>query len=330
MNVDNAPFKDEIIGFLRFKRNMGFKYVREEGMLWQFSLFCKTNGWEGPALTKEIVSTWCGKRSFETERGGGGHCARVTLIRQFGFYLQSVGHKAYLPMNAAHNMSRHSRYVAYVFTQEEVKLILDAADSICPHAASTMHLVMPTLLRLLYSSGTRITETLSIQMKDVYLDSGVIRLKTTKDDKERLIALSPSMAEVLKTFCAILHDNPLPEDYLFCNYYGERYNNQTVYNRFRKMLIEAGIPHGGRGAGPRVHDIRHSFSCHTLMKAVSVGIDLEAMLPVLAEYLGHASVSATSQYLQMTSEVYPDIMELVERACSHIIPEVIGDAQETN
>ena len=327
MKARNAPFAREIEGFLSFKRNMGFKYVKEEGLLGQFSTFCEKNNWQGPDLTEEIVSAWCKKRPFEAERND--HCARVSLIRQFGFYLQSVGRKAYLPMNIAHNMSRHSRYVAYVFTHEEVKLILDAADNICPHTSSTMHLVMPTLLRLLYSSGTRITETLSIQMKDVDHGSGIIRLRNTKNDKERLIALSSSMAEVLKTYCSILHRNSLHEDYLFCNYYGERFNNQTIYNRFRKVLIEARIPHGGRGAGPRIHDIRHTAACHILMKASNEGIDLEAMLLVLAEYLGHESVLATSQYLQMTAEVYPDIIKLVERACAHIIPEVMGDAQET-
>lgn len=329
MSGNERPFGAEIDGFLVFKRNLGFKYVKEEGLFKQFSQFCKDRGWTGPDLSKEIVDAWCIKRPFESDRGSGGHAGRVTLIRQFGFYLQSIGHKAHLPVNVVHNMSRHSKYVAYVFTHDEMKRMTDAADNICPHSSSTMHLVMPTLLRLLYSSGTRISETLSIQMKDVDLDAGIIKMVNTKNDKERLIVLSTSMAGVLDVFRSILHPQPHPEDYLFCNYYGERYNHQTIYTRFRKILIEAGIPHGGRRSGPRIHDVRHTFSCHALMRAAKEGIDLTAMLPVLAEYLGHASILATSQYLQMTAEVYPDIVELVERACAQVIPEVKGDAQGT-
>lgn len=322
-----APFAEEIAGFLGYKRSLGFKYVREEGLLRSFSKFCAGKGWEGPDLTKEIVDAWCEKRPHERERGGGGHCARVSLIRQFGVYLDSTGRKAHLPVNVAHEMSRHSRYVAYVFSRDEVGRILAAADRIFPNRGSTMHLVMPALLRLMYSSGTRIGETLSIRMRDVGLDSGVIRLTDTKNDKVRLLALSDSMADVLRAYCGILHPDPAPDDYLFRNAYGGRYDNKTVYNRFRAVLMDAGVPHGGRGAGPRIHDMRHTFACHALMRAARDGGDVRALLPVLSEYLGHGSVRATGRYLRMTAEVYPDVASLVEQACSHVVPEVRGDAQ---
>ena len=52
-----------------------------------------------------------------------------------------------------------------------------------------------------------------------------------------------------------------------------------------------------------------------------------AVLPVLSEYLGHESARETGVYLRMTAEVYPDVMKLVERTCSRVIPEVIGDEQ---
>lgn len=325
MNWDNEPFGREIDEFLRHKRSLGFKYGREEQLLKMFSQLCGRNGWDGPDLTKDMVDAWCEKLPFEAERGGGQHCARVSLIRQFAIYLQSTGHCVWFPMNVAHEMSRHSRFVAYVFTHVEMERLIAAADDICPHPASTMHLVMPTLLRLLYSSGTRISETLSIQMRDVDLEAGVIRMVNTKNDKERLVPMSVSMADVLRTYCSILHPNPQPDDHLFCNVCGQRYNNQSAYTGFRKLLIKAGIPHGGRGAGPRIHDVRHTAACHILQRADERGVDLTAMLPVLAEYLGHASVAATGRYLQMTAEVYPTVNTLVERVCAGMIPEVAGD-----
>ena len=325
--IERTPFEDEIAGFLKFKRDMGFKYLKEEGLLRLFSRFCSERGWDGPDLTQEIVEAWCAKWPHEPERGGGGHTSRVTLIRQFGLYLSALGRDVYFPMNVAHNMSRHSRFVAYVFTRDEIGRIIDASDRICPHRCSTMHLVLPTLLRLLYSSGTRIGETLSIKMRDVDLENGSIRMENAKNGKVRLVALSDTMAGALREFCSILHPDPKPEDYLFCNVAGGRYNNQTIYNRFRSVLMDAGIPHGGRGAGPRVHDIRHAFSCHVLMRASEAGEDVMAALPVLSEYLGHESVRETGVYLRMTAEVYPDVTKLVERACSRVIPEVIGDEQ---
>jgi site-specific recombinase XerD len=68
--------------------------------------------------------------------------------------------------------------------------------------------------------------------------------------------------------------------------------------------------------------LRHAFCCHTLRKAANNGKDLQAFLPVLATYLGHESIVATSQYLKMTAEVHPDIRKLVDAACSDVIPAV--------
>jgi integrase len=325
--IGGTPFAAEIEGFLKFKRGMGYKYMREEGTLKAFSRFCQERGWSGPDLTEEIVESWCAKWPHEPERGGSGHAARVAVIRQFGLYLSAMGHSVHFPMNVANGMSRRSRFVAHVLTREEVARMLSAADRICPHRRSTMHLVLPTLLRLLYSSGTRLDETLSIRMRDVNLEDGVIRMVGTKNDKVRLVALSDTMACVLREYCGILHRSPRPDDYLFCNATGGRYDKQTIYKRFRSVLMDAGIPHGGRGAGPRVHDLRHTFSCHTLMRAEEEGLDPMALLPVLSEYLGHESVRETEVYLRMTSEVYPSVMGVVERACSHVIPGVSGDAQ---
>lgn len=322
-----TPFGDEIEGFLRFKRGMGYKYEREEGLLRLFSRFCGERGWDGPDLTEEIVEAWCSKWPHEQERGGGGHTSRVTVMRQFCLYLSALGREVHFPMNVARGMSRHSRFVAHVLTRDEVARMIAASDRICPHPNSTMHLVFPTLLRLLYSSGTRIEETLSVRMRDVDLDSGIIRMVNTKNDKVRLVALSVTMADVLREFCAIIHPKPSPEDYLFCNALGGKYDKQTIYRRFRSVLMDAGIPHGGRGSGPRVHDLRHSFSCHALMLCAESGGDVRALLPVLSEYLGHDSVRETEVYLRMTSEVYPDVTKLVKRACAGLVPEVDGDGQ---
>ncbi|MED4378591.1 hypothetical protein P9274_23480 [Schinkia azotoformans] len=68
--------------------------------------------------------------------------------------------------------------------------------------------------------------------------------------------------------------------------------------------------------------LRHTFACHTLQAAEKRNVDLYAALPILSTYLGHASIQATSQYLRMTAEVYPDIMDAVNALCSYVIPEV--------
>ena len=59
-----------------------------------------------------------------------------------------------------------------------------------------------------------------------------------------------------------------------------------------------------------------------LQKWVTGGNDLTAMLPMLSIYMGHKSVSATSRYLRLTAEVYPELLSTIEEKCAFVIPEV--------
>ncbi|WP_274541940.1 tyrosine-type recombinase/integrase [Caldibacillus thermoamylovorans] len=103
---------------------------------------------------------------------------------------------------------------------------------------------------------------------------------------------------------------------------GKKYASDTVYKWFRKILWKAGIPHGGKGIGPRVHDFRHSFSVHSLAEMSRKGLDLYYSLPVLSKYLGHSSLEATDKYVRLTSDMYPELMTEVNVLCSFLFPEV--------
>jgi integrase len=200
--------------------------------------------------------------------------------------------------------------------------IFEQSNRIYPNRRSTMHLVMPVLIRLLYSTGLRIMEALCLQFKHVDFAEGIIRIANAKYNKDRLLPLSDSMRNILQEYCAIMHPLHSQEDYLFIGVSRTPLTHHVIYIRFREILIMSGIPHAGRGNGPRIHDIRHTFCCHTLQAAIRTGSDLNNILPLLSEYLGHESLLATSRYLRLTAEVYPSVLEAVERLCAHAIPEV--------
>ena len=93
-----------------------------------------------------------------------------------------------------------------------------------------------------------------------------------------------------------------------------------MYGFFREALWGAGISHGGRGKGPRVHDLRFTFACHRLRSWVAEGADVNALMPVLAAYMGHADTRCTEYYLRLTAELYPGMVEQVERECGWVVP----------
>jgi integrase len=320
MIIFTGPFANLLEGFVNLKHSTGFKYIKEAAYLRQFGNFCVSEGITEPVLTKELADGWCKK--FPHERGRNDTRQRITCLRQFALYLISLGHNAYIPINQAHIRQRKSEFSVYVFTNSEMETIFEQSNRIYPNRRSTMHLVLPVLIRLLYSSGLRIMEALNLQLKHVDFSEGIIRITNAKFDKDRHLPLSDSMRATLQEYCVVMHPRHCTEDYLFVGISRAPLTHHSIYIRFRELLVMAGIPHAGRGNGPRIHDIRHTFCCHTLQKAIQLESDLTNMLPLLSEYLGHESLVATSRYLRMTAEVYPSIQEAIERLCAHVIPGV--------
>jgi len=103
---------------------------------------------------------------------------------------------------------------------------------------------------------------------------------------------------------------------------GGELHGRTVYHWFRKILYKAKISHGGRGNGPRIHDLRHTFSVHSMVKMSESGLDLYYSLPILSEYLGHKSLESTEKYVRLTALMYPDIVKKADKICGYVFPEV--------
>ena len=141
-----------------------------------------------------------------------------------------------------------------------------------------------------------------------------------KNNNSRLVPPSESLSKRIKSY---LTENPYSDDEpLFQNSNGAAISQNTAYDWFRKALWKAGIPHQGRGKGPRLHDLRHTFAVHSLQNAIKNGSDINAYLPILCTYLGHQRISSTEQYLRLTAEVFPDVISSVDTVMNEIIPEV--------
>src|SRR5690606_9470660 len=138
----------------------------------------------------------------------------------------------------------------------------------------------------------------------------------------RLVPMSESVVACCRYYFQVMHRHSSPEDYFFMKADRNPIARDNVYRRFREILWESGIPHGGKGNGPRVHDLRHTFAVHSLKRVVARGVDVYCALPILSTYLGHASVAATEQYVRLTADAFPEIRDALERYCSHVIPEV--------
>ena len=318
-----GEFKEMLEDFIKQKRNLGYKYVVERDRLRRFSEYTINYGIENKYLSKELVLGWTARRKNESVKTW---LHRSGDLRQFALYLQSQGYKAFL-LEKNHKV-RRVEYIPYIFTHEEIESFFQAVDSISPSTKSNSHEIYPLLFRLLYCCGFRISEICHLKISDVDFDSGVLFIRGSKFNKDRLVPVSIPLANMVIDYHALFNKNIPSENYFFRNKKGRPITRDRVYKVYRQLLWKARIPHGGRGKGPRLHDVRHSFCVHTLASQVKDGVDLYVTLPILSVYVGHNSVRATQFYLRLTVEAYPDLIKKVSRTCAYVIPEVVED--ETN
>ena len=185
-------------------------------------------------------------------------------------------------------------------------------------------IILPSLFRMLYSTGIRINEALSLQEEDVNLENNYLVIKDSKNGKERLISISESLSAVCKEYVRYRDRMPLQRTntYFFISLNGSKCKSGVAYEWFRKILSSAGISYKGDHQGPRIHDLRHTFAVHSLAAMAENGIDLYCALPYLSTYLGHQSIRATNGYVRLTAEMYPGLLKDVDRVCLNVFPKI--------
>ena len=309
--------------FIQEKRAVGYLYNSEAKKLSEFSRFTLDFKFPDNTLTKEVVQAWIAKKATDSDRN---QYARFSLISQFSKYMDRMGYSSYIPGRDEVG-KLHRTFVPYIFTHEEIRAFFTAADAmICPpySASPRRHLVMPVLFRMLYCCGLSVSEATSLMGEDVDLENGVLTIRASKFGKTRYVPMSAELTEVCANYAKTRLVGPPGGDWFFAAPNGGAYNTRTIYDIFRQLLWKAGISHGGRGKGPRVHDFRHTFCVHCLQKWTANGADPTTILPRLTAYLGHNDFSATEQYLRMTAAAYPEVSQLMQEKYGYIIPKMEG------
>ena len=141
-----------------------------------------------------------------------------------------------------------------------------------------------TLFLLLYGCGLRISEALSLNVKDIHNTDQL--LITGKRNKQRMVPLIPILNEYLKNYLTQKPHSLDPEDPLFIGTRGERLNPGVAQRSMRKLRSTLGL-----ADNITPHSLRHSFATHLLTS----GADLRS----IQELLGHASLTSTQKYTEI-------------------------------
>lgn len=252
---DGTMLKIAIENFIAEKRFMGYRYKNEEARMSSFFKYITENR-ISDALSKESILSWA-----DNAKGVRTRNLRLTTIRQFAIYINrsDPDASAYV-VPYVYRSIHHKDFCPYIYSETELVRLFQTADTFgkvgnIPYSEKSF----PLIIRMLYSCGLRISEALSLKVRDVDLQGGTLIIRDTKFFKNRLIPMHKNFTihclEYFKRTLVLA----APGDYFFPSGNTERICNSAFYQYFRNLLRITGIRVTKSGSGPRVHDLRHPY-----------------------------------------------------------------------
>ena len=306
------------------RRAGGFRYDGQARVLAQFVEHCRREGYADGSIIQEAVEGFLYGRHLKASTIR----REEIILRDLAEHARQFGWPAWAPATLTPVKSGH-RPPPYVFSDEEIRRLFHAIDTQPLSEGSNRALVDPVLFRVLYATGLRISEALNLHLRDVDAARATLDVRDSKNRENRIVPITARLADTLQAYVAGAHPYPEPADHLFHTGDPCRPADQsTIYNRLRRYLADADIPHFP--GGPHIHSLRHGFAVQNLRRWAAEGSDLAVMLPYLSAYMGHSDLRGTQYYLQLTADAYPQVAEMVQARFGYVIPGPVapdGDQQ---
>ncbi len=218
---------------------------------------------------------------------------KLATLRSFSKFLIRRGKMSANPLASIRTPKQEKR-LPKCLDLEQVQKLLDA-----PGDGDILSIRDKAMLEILYSSGIRVSELVALEMGDLDLDEGVLRVRG-KGRKDRLTPIGSQAIAALKKYFAMRGAmgkmESAPNARVFLNKHGESLSTRSVRRKLDKYLGIAGLD---PGISP--HTLRHSFATHLLNN----GADLRSV----QELLGHQSLSTTQIYTHLTTKKVKDVYD---------------------
>ncbi len=298
---------DALEDYVALRRSMGFKLRRAEKLLGQFVDHCDAAGVE--IVTMDRVLHWA---TLPEGASRNWVCYRLGAVRGFSRHLALVdGRHEVVPTSLVPH--RPTRATPFLYSEDQVTALMAAAASF---RSPIRRVSFATIVGLLWTTGMRVGEALSLDDGDVDLAHGVLSVREAKFHKFRELPVHDSTVEALRAYAKrrsqLLPDASTPA--FFVSAAGTRVLYGNFHLGFQELVRRAGIEARSSSCRPRPHDLRHSFAVRTLTSWYRDGADVEAQLPKLSTYLGHVHPAHTYWYLSAAPELLGLAAERLEHA----------------
>jgi integrase len=293
--------------YLALRRSMGFKLRRAEKLLRQFVDYCDSRG--ADVITVNLALGWA---NLPEGANRSWVCHRLCVVRGLSRHLALLDEQhQVVPTSLVPH--RPTRATPFLYTEDQVSALMAAAGSFrSPIRQATFE----TIVALLWATGMRVGEALSLDSDDVDLAHGVLTVREAKFGKLREIPLHETTTAALHAYAKrrvrLCPEATTPA--FFISAAGTRMRYDSFHLGFKELVRRAGIEARSSACRPRPHDLRHSFAVRTLIGWYRDGLDVEARLPKLSTYLGHVHPAGTYWYLSAAPELLGLAAERLERS----------------
>lgn len=268
----------------------------------QFDRILHHSGIERPAeITAESLEAFLsrGEPAMATRN------QRLVRIRRFFKFLVRRGFELSVPWEQWRRQ-RVPDFRPHVYSVKEVASLLDcvrqakARDPIVPYSVELV-------LFLCYACGMRLGEPLSLRVRDVQFDQGLIFIDRAKFYKQRWAPYGKAADRRLREYwqrrSQLFPERGHPDEPFFLGPSAKALTKPTVGRLFCEAVHQQLALRSRGTRRPRIHDLRHSFAVHRLHKWYSDGADVQNKLPLLTAYMGHVHIRHTEVYLHLADDL---------------------------
>jgi len=242
----------------------------------------------------------------------------MSYIRDFGRWLQATG--------ASDACVLSDRWKAsfvpprpYLLSSRQIELFFAAAAAL--KAQSPWRWQAVAFFTLMHSCGLRTGETRALQAGHIDVDAGHIDVVWSKGNRSRRLPVTTQVAGVLAACDRASRAHFPARATFFVSAAGNQVTAATAGTVFARIWDRAGLARPAGGQQPRPYDFRHHFAYACIERWAREGKDVNAMLPYLSRYMGHASFDSTYYYIH-TSPDFMDAYAQITQDSQALLPEV--------
>lgn len=284
--------------YVGLKRALGRHFDNPTRTLELLDQFLRDQATTYPDFNAAAFQAWC---QTHENVASGVRRFRMLEVYKFCLYRRRTEPQCFVP-DPALFPKPHQKLQPYIFSERDVARLLGAASGLKRGSWSPLR---PEVIRLaivlLFTTGIRRRELLRLTVGDYDRRHATLLIRESKFHKSRLLPLNTDIADEIGRYlrARILRNLPVFSDTALiwnASKGGRAYSGTNLRCCFRSVLQRCSI-FTAKGRLPRIHDARHSFAVNALLRWYRKGAEVEAKLPLLATYMGHASVAATHYYL---------------------------------